>query len=159
MTKSKLQSAIDLTKEEDYLQALILFTDVYSEQETPQVTSTAAARGLSYYGLCVALVQKKYKQAIELAKRAVELQFYTGEHYANLTRVYLAAGHRKKAVETLESGLKHDPENEELMEVRKLVGVRARPAVPFLDRAHPINVSLGHARHAKKSHEEPKKRK
>ena len=158
MTKSKLQAAMDLTKDEDYLHALILFTEVYSEPDMPQITSTAMARGLSYYGLCLALVQKKHKQALELCKRAVELQFYTGEHYSNLARVYLAAGNRKKALETLEKGLKHDPENEELMGTRKLLGVRSRPPVPFLDRSHPINVSLGHARHAKKVPDEGSKK-
>ena len=39
------------------------------------------------------------------------------------------------------------------------LGVRAKPPVPFLDRAHPINITLGQARHAKKaSSKEPKKK-
>jgi len=28
-------------------------------------------------------------------RRAIELEFYNGEHYANLARVYVAAGNRK----------------------------------------------------------------
>ena len=51
-------------------------------------------------------MQKKYKPAIDLCKRAIELQFYNGDHYANLARVYVAAGNRKKAIETVEQGLK-----------------------------------------------------
>jgi hypothetical protein len=37
------------------------------------------------------------------------------------------------------------------VKVRRELGVRARPTVPFLDRANPINVSLGQVRHAKKA--------
>ena len=46
--------------------------------------------------------------------------------------------------------MKLHPEDETLLHARRSLGVRARPAVPFLDRANPINVSLGQARHAKK---------
>ena len=84
------------------------------------------ATGLSYFGLCLALVQKKFKPAIELCKRAIELQFYNGDHYANLSRVYAAAGNRKKALETVQTGLKLLPEHESLREVRRTLGVRSR---------------------------------
>jgi tetratricopeptide (TPR) repeat protein len=104
-------------------------------------------------------VQKKFKPAIDLCKRAIELQFYNVDHYANLGNVYVAAGNRKKAIEIVEQGLKAHPEDETLLEVRRQLGVRARPPVPFLDRAHPINVTLGQARHAKKTaSKEPKKK-
>jgi hypothetical protein len=73
--------------------------------------------------------------------------------------VYVAAGNRKKALETIDAGLKLMPDDDSLLAVRKSLGVRAKPAVPFLDRAHPINVTLGQSRHAKKvAEEEPKKR-
>ncbi|HKB79520.1 MAG TPA: tetratricopeptide repeat protein, partial [Thermoanaerobaculia bacterium] len=90
---------------------------------------------------------------------ALDLEFYNGDHYANLARVYAMAGHRKKAVETAEAGLKLLPEHEELLRTRAELGVRSRPSVPFLDRGHPINVSLGQARHAKKVTEKPRKKK
>ena len=95
-------------------------------------------------------MQRNFKVAIDLCRRAIDLEFYNGDHYANLARVYLAVGHRRKALDTVESGLKVAPEHEELVKVREKIGVRARPAVPFLDRSHPINVTLGQARHAKK---------
>jgi tetratricopeptide (TPR) repeat protein len=137
-----------------------LFLDVYGGEEPPSpMLSAKTATGLSYFGLCLALVQKKFKPAIDLCKRAIELQFYNVDHYANLARVYTAAGHRKKAIEIVEQGLKPHPEDEVLLEVRRQLGVRAKPPVPFLDRAHPINVTLGQARHAKKaSTKEPKKK-
>ena len=145
-----IDHAVALTRSEDYLKALTEFLEIYGGEEPPSLVMAKTATGLSYFGLCLALVQKKFKPAIELCKRAIELQFYNGDHYANLSRVYAAAGNRKKALETVQTGLKLLPEHESLREVRRTLGVRSRPAVPFLDRSHPINVTLGQARHAKK---------
>lgn len=146
----KINEAIAATKSEDYLRGYTLFLDVYGTEDQPQIAGTPAATGLSYFGLCLALVQRKFKPAIDICKRAIDLQFYNGDHYVNLTRVYIAAGNRKKAVETADQGLKLLPDHDELLATRKEIGIRSRPPVPFLDRDHPINVSLGQARHAKK---------
>jgi tetratricopeptide (TPR) repeat protein len=156
----RIDEAVALTKEEEYLRALTIFLDVYGGEDPPSpMLSSKTATGLSHFGLCLALVQKKMKPAIDLCKRAIELQFYNGDHYANLARVYVAAGNRKKALETIAQGMKTHPEDESLIEVRRQLGVRSRPPVPFLDRAHPINVTLGQARHAKKvSTKEPRKK-
>jgi tetratricopeptide (TPR) repeat protein len=153
MTKNvlrRIDEAVQMTCKGDYLHALTTFLDIYGTDESPPLNTPKAANGLSYFGLCLALVQKKYKTAIDLCKRALDLEFYNGDHYANLARVYAAAGNRKKAIETAELGLKVVPEHEDLLEARRELGVRSRPPVPFLDRAHPINVTLGQARHAKK---------
>jgi tetratricopeptide (TPR) repeat protein len=154
----KIVEGIEATREEDFLSGLTAFLDVYGTEDQPPISGSKAAEGLSYFALCIALVSKKYKNAIDLAKRAIDLQFYNGDHYANLTRIYVAAGNRKKAVETAEAGLKLLPDHESLLEVRKSLGIRARPTVPLLDRSHPINVSLGQARHAKKVATEEKKK-
>jgi tetratricopeptide (TPR) repeat protein len=155
----QINEAIEAVREEDYLRALTLFIDVYGGDDLPALSTNKSAQGLSYFGLCLALVQKKFKQAIELCRRAVDLEFYNGDHYANLARVYVAAGNRKKAVEAAEAGLKVAPENDALLAARKMIGIRSKPPVPFLDRSHPINVTLGQARHAKKVAEtETKKR-
>jgi tetratricopeptide (TPR) repeat protein len=151
-----IEEAIDASKREDFLRGLTLFLEAFDSEEAPTIHSPKDAAALSYFGLCVALMRKDFKNSIELCKRAINLEFYNGDHYANLARVYSAAGNRKKAVETAELGLKHAPEHEYLLEVRKSFGVRSTPAVPFLNRTNPINVSLGHARHAKKA--APKKR-
>jgi tetratricopeptide (TPR) repeat protein len=154
-----LEDAIRAAREEDFLRALTTFLDVYGTEDAPPIRTPKDASGLSYFGLALALVQKKYKPAIDLCRRAIDLEFYNGDHYANLSRVYVAAGNRKKALETAEQGLKLIPEHEYLTNVRQSLGVRSRPAVPFLDRTNPINVSLGQARHAKKvADDEQKKR-
>lgn len=151
----KIDEAILLTESGDHLKAVTAFLEIYGTDEAPPLNSAKAASGLSFFGLSLALVQKKYKAAVDLCKRALDLEFYNGDHYANLTRIYIIAGNRKKAIETAEAGLKVVPEHEALVEVRRELGVRARPAVPFLDRAHPINVSLGQARHAVKKSTAP----
>ena len=156
----RIDEAVMLAQTEEYLAALTQFLDIYGGEEPPTLLmTTKTATGLSWFGLCLALVQKKFKPAIDLCKRAIELQFYSADHHANLARVYVAAGNRKKALESVEAGLKIHPEDDYLIAVRKSLGVRARPAVPFLDRSNPINVSLGMARHAKKVAEQENKRK
>ncbi|HEX6097230.1 MAG TPA: tetratricopeptide repeat protein [Thermoanaerobaculia bacterium] len=155
-----LEEAIRAAREEDFLRALTMFIDIYGTEDSPPIRTPKDASGLSFFGLALALMQKKYKPAIDLCRRAIDLEFYNGDHYANLARVYLAAGNRKKAVETADQGLKLVHDHDYLTRVRESLGVRSRPAVPFLDRTNPINVSLGQARHAKKiADEEVKKRK
>ena len=147
----QIEEAMQATREEDFLRAYNLFIEIYGGEDPPPPTDPKAVTGLSFFGLCVALVQKKYKPAIDLCRRALELQFYNADHYLNLAKVYIAGGNRKKSVETAEEGLKGHSDYAPLVEFRKSLGIRARPAVPFLDRSHPINVTLGQARHAKKT--------
>jgi tetratricopeptide (TPR) repeat protein len=156
----RIDEAIVLTKNEEYLRALTLFLDVYGGEDPPSpMLSAKTATGLSYFGLCLALVERKIKPSIDLCKRAIELQFYNVEHFANLARVYTVAGNRKKALETLEQGSKTHPDDESLLAVRRELGIRSRPSVPFLERSNPINVTLGQARHAKKVAEKERKKK
>lgn len=155
----RIDEAVALTKADEYLRALTIFLDVYGGEDPPSpMLSSKTATGLSHFGLCLVLVQKKIKPAIDLCKRAIELQFYNVDHYTNLARVYVAAGNRKKALETVAKAWKSHPEDAGLLEVRRRLGVRKRPLVPFLDRSHPINVTLGQSRHARKVAKRPKKK-
>ncbi len=156
----RIEEAVALTKDKEYLRALTLFLDVYGGEDPPSLMLSAkTAAGLSYFGVCLAMVQKKIKPSIDLCKRAIELQFYNVDHYANLARVYTVAGHRKKAIDIVEQGLKAHPDDESLLAVHRELGIRSRPPVPFLERSNPINVSLGQARHAKKVAAKERKKK
>jgi tetratricopeptide (TPR) repeat protein len=157
MPPSKMDRAIQAARADDHLLALNLFIEIYGS-EIQGMRTPKDASGLSFFGLALALVRKQIKPAIDLCRRAIELEFYNPSHYANLARVYSAAGNRKKALEAAEQGLKLHPEDDYLLAVRKSLGMRAVPAVPFLDRANPINVTLGQARHAKKIAEDEKKK-
>lgn len=154
-----VEAAIRAAREEDLLRALTMFLDIYGTEDVPHISKAKAATGLSFFGLCLALVRKQYKPAIDLCRRAIDLEFYNPDHYANLARVYVAAGNRKKAIETADKGLELMPGDEYLANVRAWLGIRSRPAVPFLDRTNPINVSLGQARHAKKFADEERRKK
>jgi tetratricopeptide (TPR) repeat protein len=153
-----IEQAIVAARNEEFLVAMTMFADAYGNDDAPAIRTPKDASGLSWYGLTIAVMQKKFKPAIDLCRRAIDLEFYNGDHYANLARVYVIAGNRKKALETIEQGLKLIPEHEYLAQVRRSLGIRARPAVPFLTRENPINVSLGQARHAKKVADSEKKR-
>lgn len=158
-TPQDIDRAIQATLDHEYLRALTTFIEIYGSENAPPIQSPKDASGLSYFGLCLALVRKQYKAGVDLCKRAIDLEFYNGDHYANLARVYMASNNRKKAVETAEQGLKLVPEHEYLAEVRAELGVRSRPLVPLLDRSNPINVQLGQARHAKKVVGKPARKK
>lgn len=145
-----VEEAIRAVREDEHLRALTMFLDIYGTEDAPPISKPKAVGGLSFFGLCLALIRKDFKSAIDLCRRAVDLEFYNGDHYANLARVYVAAGNRRKALETVNKGLELIPGHDYLVEVREWLGVRSRPPVPFLDRANPINVSLGQARHARK---------
>lgn len=147
----RIQLAIDAVKGDEYLRALSIFTDAYGELGEAALRDPRALEGLSYFGLCVALIEKTHKHAIELCRKAIELQFYHAPHYVNFARVYVAAGNRKKAIEVLEDGLKVAPDDERLVALRAELGHRAKPVVPFLPREAGVNVALGRARHAKKA--------
>lgn len=131
---------------EEYMVALNSFAELYSGGY-----KEGTAEGLSYYGVAVALVNKKYKDAIELCQKAIKLQFLNPHHYVNLAKVYGAAGHRKKAIQALEQGLSVLPGDRVIVSYWKQLGIRSRPAIPFLSRDNPLNVALGRSRQKKKA--------
>lgn len=137
-----VRAGISAVKAGDYVRGLNLLSLAYNNS---RVTSP---EGLSFYGLALAIVEKKYRPAIDFCKKAIELQFYNPDHYANACRVYLAAGMRRKAYETIQKGLHVMPEEETLLTLQSHLGQRARPAIPFLGRSNPLNQAIGKARHA-----------
>lgn len=155
---ANVDEAVQAARNDDFLRALTMFLDIYGSEEPVSLSKRKAAMGLSWFGLSLALIRKRFKPAIDLCRRAIELEFYNGDHYANLARVYVVAGNRKKAWETIEEGLRKIPEHDYLLDVKASLGVRADPAVPFLSRTNPINVSLGQSRHAKKLADEERKK-
>lgn len=124
---------------EQFEQGLVLLRSVYARPEL----ADSPPDGLSHYAVCLARVQKKYKEAIALCNQALSEQFYDGTHIANLGRVHLASGDRKQAVATLEEGLKRFPRDPALIAFRDSIGYRVSPVIPFLARKNPLNEVLG----------------
>ena len=139
-----IRYGIEAVQSGDYPLGLSLLSSAYGNSKV------SSPDGLSFYGLALAVVEKKYRPATDFCKKAIELQFYNPHHYVNLCRVYLAAGLRKKAYETVQQGLRVIPEEDSLVALTEQLGRRSEPPLPFLNRSNPLNQALGRARHAKK---------
>lgn len=92
-------------------------------------------------------MQNKLEQGLRLCRKAVELDFYQPENYLFLSRVQVLTGDRRSALEAIERGLQCDPEHRELRAMRRDLGQRRSPVLPFLSRAHILNRGLGQIRH------------
>lgn len=145
-----VQQGVRAVEEEEYLLGFVLLIEAYAGMRQ----DARVADGLSHYGLCMALVEKKFKPAIDMCRKAIELQFYNASHYLNLAKVYVAAGASKKAVETLDEGLRVIADDRDLKRMRSTFGYRSRPAVSFLDRSNPINKAIGMSRSRRKDEDE-----
>jgi predicted Zn-dependent protease len=100
-------------------------------------------RHLSYYGLILALGDENLQDAINFCRGAIVRAAYEPEFYVNLSKVYVKAGQRKKALEALVEGMNFDRSNTLLRMEMKRLGVRRKPAISFLSRDHILNRSLG----------------
>jgi len=106
---------------------------------------------MTYYGTLTAVVDKKYTEGIEACRRALELMRQKAPNanesmplfFLNLARAYLAADDRKGAVDTIYSGMRYDVSEGVLHKELVKLGVRRRPALPFLTRSNPINKYIG----------------
>lgn len=99
----------------------------------------------SYLGYAVARYQRNYSVARALAKHATESRFFEPENFLNLARIELLAGNRRQAIRNCLEGLKLDPRHAGLRRLRKQLGRRRKPLLPFLPRKSPVNRILGQA--------------
>jgi tetratricopeptide (TPR) repeat protein len=129
-----LMMGIAATDRGEYAAALQLLNAVYKAAPPEKLP-----RGLSSYGLCLANVERKHKQGVLLCEQAMKLEFYEGKHWANLVRLYIVGKSRRKAVETLETGLTKLPNDPALLRVRQEIGYRQAPTLRFLSRRNPLN--------------------
>ena len=67
----RIDRAILMVDHGQFLEALTEFLDIYGTEDSPPLNSAKAASGLSYFGLCLALVQKKYRAAAEIGRAHV----------------------------------------------------------------------------------------
>lgn len=133
-----MRLGIAAVQRNDYRTGLKAFDALYSIN-----VCDAYPRGMSYYGLCLARVERKFPAAVAWCKRAIHVEFYDGAHWANLVRVYIAAGSRRKAIEALHQGLKKVPKDPALVRVREEIGYRRNPSLRFLKRRSQINKIYG----------------
>jgi tetratricopeptide (TPR) repeat protein len=104
------------------------------------------ARYASYYGLGLALVERRFNRAVELCRGAVKEEFFSPDLYRNLARVHLVFGFKAEALRYLKRGLMIDPGSEPILSDLRDLGERRMPVLGFLPRRHFINRWLGRAR-------------
>ena len=100
---------------------------------------------LSYQGVALAHAERKYSDAEQLCRRAIESEYHRPEHYFNLGEVHLLAGRRGEAVKCFNQALSWNPGFEAAQDALRKLGIRKAPVVPILPRSHPLNVILGKA--------------
>jgi tetratricopeptide (TPR) repeat protein len=145
--REKIQEAIRQTREENYDEAIEVFEGHLSElSEGDLQDKRLAAAAFSYYGLCVAMVRRKYADALKYCNISVKANFMEPEHRINLAQVYLERDDRRKAIENLEAGLRLEPSNRRIHKIFEQIGQRQPPVISFLSRGNPINIWLGKLR-------------
>lgn len=101
----------------------------------------------SYYGLCLGLVERRFKKALALCQSAVQEQYYDAELLHNLGRLHLAFGFKAEGVAYLRQGIRLDASNTEILEALRDFGIRRPPVLTFLPRRHLLNRLLGAIRY------------
>ncbi|HTY40534.1 MAG TPA: hypothetical protein VMH79_01540 [Thermoanaerobaculia bacterium] len=104
------------------------------------------ASAMATYALCVAHL-KEQKKGLELCKKAQYADPRNPHIFWCLAQIHLLARARKEAIEAVEKGLRAAPDNFVLLRMRRRLGVRQPPPLPFLDRRHALNVRLGRIIH------------
>ena len=130
-----------LLDEQDDTQALDHF-------RTAHDLDRANPRYRSFFGLGLALVERRFDRALELCRSAAKEEFFNPELYHNLARVHLAFGFKAEAIRYLRRGLMIDPANAPMAADLVALGQRRRPVLGFLPRRHLLNRLLGRFRGA-----------
>jgi tetratricopeptide (TPR) repeat protein len=97
----------------------------------------------SYYGLTLMEDPARRPMALDCCRRAVKDEFFNADLFLNLSRVHLRLGNRAEAHKAAMRGLALEPKHGAIKQHLSQMGVRGRPAIPFLDRANFFNVALG----------------
>ncbi len=136
----------------EFRKALGMMRDGNADEALPHIRRAAELEEhnpfyKSYLGLALARAEQKWAQAEELCDSAVRMKRDQPQLYLNLAEVYLAAGQKQDAVETLVQGLKYAQRDSRVTAMLSKLSSRKKPIIPFLSRAHFINRQLGNLRH------------
>jgi tetratricopeptide (TPR) repeat protein len=110
---------------------------------SPQVLGLAT----SWYGFLKARIDGDLRGGIKLVRDASEIAFWEPRIFFHLADLYMRLGRRSEALEVVERGLRVSPGDVDLCRMRRMLGVRQAPAVPFLHRSNPVNRWVGKLRH------------
>lgn len=116
------------------LLALVHFEDAAKLEDSPLVHS--------YLAFCLAKERRQLQKALTLCAEALQREPNNPVHYLNLGRIYLLAGQKTRAIQTLRRGLKAG-RNRQIVDELKRLGHRRQPVLGTLGREHPLNKYLG----------------
>ena len=102
---------------------------------------------LSFLGVSEARDQKNWAAAVDLCETALGLKRNEAQFYLDLAQGYLSAGRREEAVAVLDRGLIYHIDDPRITRERAKLGLRRFSVLPFLERGHFLNRSLGKLRH------------
>ncbi len=136
----------------EFKRGLTLLRERRPEIALPHMRRAVALREndpyyLSYFGVAIALAKKKWATAELYCQTALLMKRDQARLHLNLAEVYLSAGRRHDAVETLKRGLRCVRRPWLLIRALSRVVVRRPPLLPFLDRRHFLNYYVGMVRH------------
>ena len=142
---SEFKQALALLREHDPVRALAHIRRASElEPQNPYY--------LSYLGLALARAEHKWAEAERLCDTAVRMKRNQAQLNLNLAEVYVSAGRREDAVETLAMGLKYARRDPRLNRALGKLGMRRPPVLRFLGRKNFFNRQLGKLRHQALKH-------
>jgi tetratricopeptide (TPR) repeat protein len=121
------------------------YQDALAHFQEAAVLEPTAKGYLSYLGLATAHALRKYADAEQLCRRAIEAEYHRPEHYFNLAEIFSLAARKADAIKCYNQALSWNPNFEPAQDALRKLGVRRPPVLPILPRNHPINVILGKA--------------
>jgi tetratricopeptide (TPR) repeat protein len=139
-----IRIGIAAAKEGKYDRGLVFLAEAYNrltrkadEKPTdgsgPVPTARAVpATALSYYGLCLALQRRYYREGAAFCELAISAERLVAEHYLNLARVWNESENKEKAMETVKRGLAVFPDNKPLLRLRNELSKSQRAVSPIL---------------------------
>jgi predicted Zn-dependent protease len=97
---------------------------------------------LAYYGLSIGH-SRSAREGLRICLDAISQDRRNPNIYLCLARLYVLANSRKNAVDVIAQGLRVSRTHQGLRALRQELGVRQKPAIPFLARENAVNVGLG----------------
>jgi len=136
----------------EFRKALGFLRDGYPDKALPHMRRASLLEQhnpfyQSYLGVTIARAEKKWSDAEKLCDDALRLKRDQPQLYLNLAEVYIAAGRRQDAMETLSMGVKYAQRDARIQRMMNQITWRRLPVLPFLHRSHFLNRSLGIWRH------------
>ena len=143
--EESFKKALDAYRGRKTVEAMALFEAAVMLDSRAKQDGQVDPRYRSWYGMCLALEGGKFREGLNLCRKAAEEEFYSHQVWMNLGRVEMEAGNKAKAHEAFRRGLHLAPSQEKkrYRHLLDVLGMRRKPFFGFLRRSHPLNVFFG----------------